>query len=223
MPLLLVTPPTVEPITLAQAKTHLRVDVTDDDALITDLIAAARQYAEGICRRAFCTQSWKLVLDTWPSPGMNISSANWYGPNWGNSPGPLTTTRPDGFTGYEIIPGVAQVQSVESVKYIDANGVQQTLDPTTYKVDVVSPMGRVVPAYGTSWPSARNEINAIEVAFTSGYGDETKVPAGIKKWMLIRVGTMYENREELAILSRGKVEPLGYVDRLLDDYRMLSY
>jgi hypothetical protein len=223
MPLVLVTPPTVEPITIIQAKAHLRVEIPDDDALILDLVTAVRQYGEGICRRAFCTQSWKIVLDTWPSPGMNISSANWYGPNWGVSPGPLTTARPDGVTGYEIIPGVAQLQSVESVKYIDTNGVQQTLDPSQYKVDTVSPFGRVVPAYGTSWPSARNEINAVEVAFTSGYGNADAVPMGVKKWMLIRLATMFENREELAILQRGKVEPLAYVDRLLDQYRVFSF
>lgn len=223
MQLSLVIPPIVEPITLAQAKAHLRVDTPNDDALITELISASREFAEGICRRAFCTQGWKLVLDSWPSPAMNISSSNWYGPNWGTSPGPLTTLQVDGLTGYEIIPGVAQVQSVESIKYIDANGVQQTLAPTAYKVDVVSPLGRIVPAYGTTWPAARNEINAIEIAFTAGYGDDTKVPSGIKKWMLIRLGTMYENREELAILTRGKVEPLGYVDRLLDNYRLLRF
>lgn len=223
MSLVLVTPPTVEPLSLIQAKAHLRVDVTDDDALILDLIAAVRQYGEGICRRAFCTQQWKLVLDTWPAPGMNIGSANWYGPNWGNSPGPLTTLRPDGSTGYEIVPGIPQLQSVESIKYIDTNGVQQTLDPLLYKVDTASKRGRVVPAYGTTWPAARNEINAIEVSFTSGYGNAEAVPAGIKKWMLVRLATMYENREELAILARGKVEPLAYVDRLLDDYRIFSF
>jgi len=59
----LTTPPTAEPITLAEAKAHLRVDITDDDTLITALIVAAREYAEGVTRRPLVTQTWDLFLD----------------------------------------------------------------------------------------------------------------------------------------------------------------
>jgi uncharacterized phiE125 gp8 family phage protein len=44
------------------------------------------------------------------------------------------------------------------------------------------------------------------------------VPEGIRSWMLLRLGSLYENREEVAILNRGKVEELPYVDGLLDPY-----
>jgi uncharacterized phiE125 gp8 family phage protein len=70
MPLALVTPPTVEPVTLAQAKAHLKVDTADDDALITALIAAARARTEWHTGRALVTQSWMLYLDRWPSDGI---------------------------------------------------------------------------------------------------------------------------------------------------------
>ncbi|HEX3674032.1 MAG TPA: head-tail connector protein [Rhizomicrobium sp.] len=66
MPLELVTPPAVEPVTLDEAKAHLKVDTTDDDALITNLIGAARARAEWHTGRAFITQSWMLWLDAWP-------------------------------------------------------------------------------------------------------------------------------------------------------------
>lgn len=46
------------------------------------------------------------------------------------------------------------------------------------------------------------------------------VPDGILEWMLIRTGTKYENREEVAILARGKIEPLPFVDSLLDPFRI---
>ena len=45
------------------------------------------------------------------------------------------------------------------------------------------------------------------------------VPEGIRNWILLRVGSLYENREEIAILPRGKAEQLPYIDRLLDPYR----
>jgi len=66
MPLQLITPPAIEPVTLEEAKTHLKVDTTDDDTLITALIAAARARAEWHTGRAFLTQSWVLWLDGWP-------------------------------------------------------------------------------------------------------------------------------------------------------------
>ena len=66
MALVLVSGPSEEPVTLAQAKAHCRADGSDDDALITALIVAARQRAEHETGRAFCTQTWKLTLDAFP-------------------------------------------------------------------------------------------------------------------------------------------------------------
>jgi len=66
MPLQLVSAPAGEPITLLEAKQHLRVDVDDDDALIGSLITAARQAAETRTGRQLMTARWKLVLDGFP-------------------------------------------------------------------------------------------------------------------------------------------------------------
>ena len=65
MSLQLISPPSAEPVTLADAKLHLKVDTTDDDALITRLIAAARARAEWHTGRALVTQSWILWRDCW--------------------------------------------------------------------------------------------------------------------------------------------------------------
>jgi uncharacterized phiE125 gp8 family phage protein len=65
MSLQLINPPSLEPVTLDEAKAHLKVDTTDDDALITRLIAAARARAEWHTGRAFITQSWMLWSDCW--------------------------------------------------------------------------------------------------------------------------------------------------------------
>lgn len=58
-----VTPPSGEPVTLAEAKLYLRVDSSDEDALIGDLIPAARVAAENWMKRSLMTQSWKLTFD----------------------------------------------------------------------------------------------------------------------------------------------------------------
>lgn len=66
MPLELITPPTVEPVTLAEAKAHLKIETNDDDALLATFIAAARARAEWHLGRALITQGWVLWLDRWP-------------------------------------------------------------------------------------------------------------------------------------------------------------
>ena len=54
------TPPATEPLSLAEAKLYLRVDGSDEDTLITDMIAAVREAAEEYLRRSLVTQSWAL-------------------------------------------------------------------------------------------------------------------------------------------------------------------
>jgi len=66
MSLQLVTPPAIEPVTLDEAKAHLKVDTADDDALIGALISSARARAEWHMGRALITQGWTLWLDAWP-------------------------------------------------------------------------------------------------------------------------------------------------------------
>ena len=70
MPAILLTPPAVEPVPLADAKHFLRVDHDDDDDLIAALIASARVYVEAQARRALITQSWRLTRDVWPASGV---------------------------------------------------------------------------------------------------------------------------------------------------------
>jgi uncharacterized phiE125 gp8 family phage protein len=66
MPLALITPPAVEPISLVEAKLHARVDDSDRDTLITVFIKSAREAAEHELGRALITQTWRLTLDEFP-------------------------------------------------------------------------------------------------------------------------------------------------------------
>src|ERR1700742_3808879 len=68
MSLQLTAPPAVEPVTLAEAKAHLKVDTGDADALIGTLVTAARARVEWHTGRALVTQSWILWRDCWASP-----------------------------------------------------------------------------------------------------------------------------------------------------------
>src|SRR3954464_5988323 len=69
MPAILLTPPTAEPWSVAEAKAFLRVEHDDDDAVIAALIAAARGHVEALSRRALLVQRWRCVLDAWPANG----------------------------------------------------------------------------------------------------------------------------------------------------------
>ena len=60
------TVPIIEPVTLAEAKLHLRVVDDEEDNLIASLIKAAREWCEGFQNRAFITQTITLTLDKFP-------------------------------------------------------------------------------------------------------------------------------------------------------------
>src|SRR5512144_89546 len=66
MTLRLITPPTVEPVSVETAKLFLRVDGNDEDALIASLVKGARETGEELARRAFLTQTLEMVMDDWP-------------------------------------------------------------------------------------------------------------------------------------------------------------
>jgi len=64
--------PPVEPVSLAEAKAHLRIDTTDEDDLIGALIVAARVAAETEIRRVMIEQSWRAIVETWPQAGLEL-------------------------------------------------------------------------------------------------------------------------------------------------------
>ncbi len=177
----LVTAPTVEPVCLATAKGHLRVDQLSDDNLITGLIVAARVWAEAFTRRAIMTQTWDLFLDRFPF------QENAAGTEAIRVPYPL-------------------LQSVTSVKYTDISGVLQTVDPATYIVDKASEPARISLAYLKFWPTYQQIANSIQIRFVAGYGDTAdKVPQTIKQAMLLCIGHWYQNRETISGAAMSEV------------------
>jgi len=89
MPLILTAGPSVEPISLAEAKAHCRVDGDLEDTLIASLILAARLHIERSLDVALIGQSWSLYLDRWPdrahvelplAPLLSVDAVRLYGP-----------------------------------------------------------------------------------------------------------------------------------------------
>jgi uncharacterized phiE125 gp8 family phage protein len=70
MSLILTTPPATEPVSLAEAKSHLRVTHADDDAYISTLIISARRRVEARTGLRLITQGWSQFMDCWPQGGI---------------------------------------------------------------------------------------------------------------------------------------------------------
>jgi uncharacterized phiE125 gp8 family phage protein len=69
MSLILTTPPAAEPVSLAELKAFLKVDGTEEDALIGSIAAAARAHLEALTAKAFVTQGWRIRRDAWAMHG----------------------------------------------------------------------------------------------------------------------------------------------------------
>lgn len=172
----LITAPTVEPVTRAEAKAQLEIEsaVTDWDTLVDTKIKAARGLVERYLNRALVQQTWKLQLDRFPAePVIHIP-------------------RPP-------------LQSVTSISYVDTDGTTQTLASSKYTVDLLSEPGRVEikHASGEEWPDTLDQIGAVTITYVCGY-DVTNsspisytanIPQDIKDAILIAVTDLYENRE----------------------------
>lgn len=78
--------------------------------------------------------------------------------------------------------------SVEAVSYLDAAGQRVTLAGTEYDVVTDELIGRLLPAWGKSWPSGRTAPGSVRVDFTAGYGGAGAVPESICSWILLAIG-----------------------------------
>jgi uncharacterized phiE125 gp8 family phage protein len=87
------------------------------------------------------------------------------------------------------------VQSIVKIEYVNTDGALSLLGSPNYDVDLVSRPSRIVPAYGTCWPSVRPVLNCVHVEFVCGYSSPEAVPYSTKAAILLQVGWLYANRE----------------------------
>lgn len=89
------------------------------------------------------------------------------------------------------------VSSITSIKYVDTDGVEQTIDAADYQTDLISEPCRIMPAYNESWPTVRGDtLNAITVEFVAGYGAAaSSVPERFKMAIKLLVAHWYRMRE----------------------------
>lgn len=189
MALKIIIPPEEEPLTLGEAKAHLRVDMDDDDDLILSLIVAARQFCEDKTHRKFITQTWEKYADDWPQlispyePGAFDFSLD----NILSYPASLSRKQY-----IELLPGVSEVSAFT---YKTADGTINTLDPSCYEVDSVSTIGRVILVPNQTWPASQPwSANGICIRFTCGYGSAADVPQTVKQAMLMLISLWYDHR-----------------------------
>lgn len=168
---ILVTAPASTPITVQDAKRHLRIELDDltEDAAIEEKIAAATAIAENETARKLVTQTIRYVVDCFPSRD------------------------------YIELPG-GKLQSITSLTYTDSTGAATVWTSSNYFASTTHEPGRLHLAYGISWPSVTlKPADGIAIQYVVGYGDDIDVPSAIRAAILLILGDLWENREDTVI------------------------
>lgn len=190
----LITAPTDDVVTLAEAKAQLRIADTSYDTVIEALIQSAVDQIDpaggGWLGRALRPQTWELRLPSFP-----YQYDTYYNPKayWTELPYPPLLT-------------------VDSVKYDDGDGVETTLtEGVGYRV-IQGGIGRasIAPIYNGSWPSSvRSDAESVRIRFTAGYeigsaGDE--MPSPIKQAVILMVKSLFDVHAQNLLLSEVTIE-----------------
>lgn len=188
-------PATVEPVSLAEARTHLRIIPFGsplehpDDTFIQSCIVTAREFCEQYIERALAQQTIEMALDDFPTQSIAL---------------PLAPTT-----------------SITSIKYFDVDDIEQTVLTSVYGLDDYSEPNWVILKANQVWPVSNKGANNVKVLMEVGYLP-ANVPAPIKAAMLLIIGNLYENRQQ-DVLGNTRISfnslPLG-VYNLLQPYRL---
>lgn len=139
--------PSLEPLTVVQAKKYIRVTYANEDDLIASLIKTAREVVESYCNVVLIQQTIEERFNCFPVASNN----NRYASMW-LSASPLI--------------------SVDSISYLDSDNQPQTLDASVYKVSGNHKPPYISLDHNQSWPSTAFVPGAVTVTYKAGYGTE---------------------------------------------------
>jgi len=112
------------------------------------------------------------------------------------------------------------LQSVTTVKYLDVDGVQQTVASSVYTVSTVHEPGRITLAYGQIWPTLRGVVDQIEIEYIAGYGaGPDNVPRATRMGIKQLVAHWFCNRTPVVTGATAAAVPLS-VDAMLSLERL---
>lgn len=195
----LITDAVDEPITVAEAKDHLRIDGTTEDAYIQALIMAARKAIENEINRPIGEQTFEYCIDSWPTeiklpqlPYQSLVSIKY--------------TLEDESTATVLHDTEASPAVESSIFYVDAG---DDYTPGTLRL------------YSTeSWPDdTLNPGYSIKIRFTAGITDITE---DLRLAHLMTVAHWYEHREAVTEERALSEVPLA-AKWLLDGRRYLIF
>lgn len=170
----LVTAPAELPVSLDEAKAHLRVDGNDEDDLIDILIRAATSHAERLMGRAIVEQTWDFYLDEFPSDG------------WINIPKPPLIS----VTGFFYTSGDTETAVDASVYRIDSAS-----EPA--RISLAENASWPTPAVVSN--AVRIRFTAGYIDDSSPPSLTTAIPFDIIAAIKLMIGTLYANRETVVL------------------------
>ena len=180
------TKPAVEPVTLAEVKSHLRLDSTEEDGILNQMITDARDIAERWTNRKFITQT----LTSYAQPCGGHEEPWWEGTRRGS----INLLVPgDG----QFIFNWGNAQSVTSIHTIDLNNNENLYAATNYYLDNADE--DIFPSVQLNNDSESLGVlrarNSIKIVWVAGYGpDAEDVPGGLRRGILQLIGHMYTHR-----------------------------
>ncbi len=193
MATVITTAPAVEPISLAEAKLHLRIDTADEDGLLQSLILTSRLHIEVAVNLALITQNWSCYFDQWPQ--------NLMGRRGPLSPPGAAVTSLDPHTVLAANASTLRlplnpIKSVDAIRVYADDGTFATLPVAGFAIDLFSRPVRIARRSGTHLPTPGRALNGIEFAITAGFGPTpADVPSPIRQALLLLVAHWYEHRD----------------------------
>ena len=110
------------------------------------------------------------------------------------------------------------VKAIDAIEYMDQDGATETLDPSRYRVDLVSNPARITREYNEVWPLTRRVTNAVTIKFTAGF---QSIPEDLRHAIILMVAHWYEHREPVVVGTTAAEVPMS-AQSLLNRYRVVA-